>query len=341
MATIKEVAAVSGVSTATVSHVLNGTRFVSEDVTQRVRKAMEELQYVPNLSAFSLRTQKTKTVSLLIPILVNETDCIYFSQIARGVEKVLRAKGYSTILGNTNDDTAREVEEIRNGKNRMVDGMIIAPTSEDQGVITKQDLKCPVVFIDRPPPGLKGQATVISDTFGGCKSAINGLIALGHREIGLVLNPMFNPDERHDAYRAALNEHDIAYDAALVRLGETSFEAGYKLTKDLLTKQPRITALFLATNLMAMGALQYLREKQIAIPKHLSVLVFDDYDWSLLHEPPITVIRQDAYGLGKKAAEIMLGLIAKPENEDLKSLQRLPMSLVERKSWATPRTNTP
>lgn len=336
MATIKDVAAVAGVSTATVSHVINGTRYVSSDVTQRVRDAKTQLQYVPNLSAFSLRTQKTKSISLLIPLLVNETDCIYFSQIARGVEKVLRAEGYSTILGNTNDDVEREIEEIKNGKNRMVDGMIIVPTAQDQNFIRELDLKRPVVFVDRPPPGMHDYPYVISDTLGGCYETMSRLIGLGHRKIGLLLSPMFSPDERLGGYEKALRENGIDYDARLIRTGDNDYNEGYRLGRELLEQNSDMTALFLATNLMAQGAMEYIREQNIGIPENLSVLIFDDYEWTRLHNPPLTTIRQDAYGLGKKAADFILKAIegsSEPENIET----RLPMSFIQRDSWAPPK----
>ena len=335
MATIKEVATAAGVSTATVSNVINGTRYVSPELAKRVQDTMDMLEYVPNLSAFTLRTQKTKTISLLIPLLVNETDCIFFSQVARGVEKVLRAKGYSTILGNTNDDTEREIEEIKNGKNRMVDGMIITPTAQDQGFIRELDLKGPVVFIDRPPPGLSDYQTVISDTLGGCRNAMNQLIALGHKNIGILLDPMFSPDERLGGYEQSLQENGLDYNPALVRTGKNNYEEGYRLGRELIEQNPDMTALFLATNLMAQGTMQYIREKGIQVPGQLSILVFDDYEWSRLHNPPLTTIRQDAYGLGKKAAETLLEIIEGQKDGEAGET-RLPMSLMERSSWSPP-----
>lgn len=336
MATMKDVAAVAGVSTATVSHVINGTRYVSPEAIQRVQDAMKQLQYVPNLPAFSLRTRKTKSISLLIPLLVNETDCIYFSQIARGVEKVLRAEGYSTILGNTNDDLEREIEEIKNGKNRMVDGMIIVPTAQDHNFIRELDLKCPVVFIDRPPPGVDDYPYIISDTLGGCYEAMNLLIGLGHRNIGLLLSPMFSPDERLGGYEKALRENGIEYDSRLVRTGDNSFEEGYRLGQELSEQNPDMTALFLATNLMAQGTMEYICKQDIDIPENLSVLVFDDHEWTRMHSPRLTTIRQDAYGLGKKAADTILKAIDgsfEPENIET----RLPMSVIQRESWAPPK----
>ncbi len=335
MATIKEVATTAGVSTATVSNVINGTRYVSPELAKKVQETMDMLEYVPNLSAFTLRTQKTKTISLLIPLLVNETDCVYFSQVARGVEKVLRAKGYSTILGNTNDNTERELEEIKNGKNRMVDGMIITPTADDQSFLRELDLKGPIVFIDRPPPGLGDTPYIISDTLGGCCDAIHQLIALGHKKIGFLLDPMFSPDERLGGYKRALLENGLPYHSSLVRTGKNHFEEGYRLGKELLIQNPDMTALFLATNLMAQGTMQYIREQNIEVPEKLSVLVFDDYEWSRLHNPPLTTIRQDAYGLGKKAAEILLEMVE--GKKDIEALEtRLPMTLMERSSWAPP-----
>jgi LacI family transcriptional regulator len=334
MVTIKEVAHVAGVSTATVSHVLNKTRYVSEEISKRVQDAIDTLQYVPNISAFSLRTRKTKTVSLLIPILINEIDCIFFSRIARGLESILSTKGYFTILCNTNDDLDGEMEAIRNCKNRMVDGMIITPVAREQSFIKEMNLQCPILFIDRPPPGLENQNCVLSDTLGGCKKAIGELIELGHTRIGFIGDPMFTPDERYDGYVQALLEHDIPLNKDFVRLGKTDFVNGYTMARDIFEKKTPVTALFLPTNLMAMGAMQYIREQHIGIPEELSILVFDDYNWAKIYNPPLTVIRQDAYGIGKKVGEVLLDVIDK--GEDRIGEYRLPLTLVRRESWAPP-----
>lgn len=333
MTTIKEVAIAAGVSTATVSHVINKTRYVSDDVTKRVNDAMADLKYEPNLSAFALRTQKTKTIGLLIPLLVNETDCVYFSQVARGVEKVLRNKGYSTILGNTNDDLDREIEEIKFGKKRMVDGMIVTPTAHDQSFIYDLHLKNPVVFIDRPPQGLKDYSYVISDTFGGSCNAISELIKIGHERIGIIINTMFSPDERLGGYKMALMENGIPFDPKLLRIGKNEYNEGYQLAGEIIKNNPDMTALFLATNHMAQGVMQYIRDKNIRVPDQLSVLVFDDYEWSRLHNPSLTTIRQDAYGLGVRAAEIILEKIEGSFDKSSEEI-RLPMELIQRNSWS-------
>lgn len=337
MSTIKEVAKEAGVSTATVSHVINGTRYVSPKITEHVKSAMDKLDYVPNISAYTLRTKRTMSIGLLIPLLVNETDCIYFSQIARGVESVLKKNGYNTILSNTNDNTTREIEEIKNAKNRMVDGMIITPTEENHEFIKTMNIKSPIVFIDRSAPNLSQYNSVISDTLGGCKDAIGKLIDLGHKNIGLVLSPKFTPDERISGYMQALSEYGITYDERLVRKGRNTFEEGYRLGKSLIEGNKDITAIFLATNLMAQGVMRYIQDNHINIPKDLSILVFDDYEWSQLHYPPLTTIRQDAYGLGERAAEIILeeieGSADKKKDAQAKEV-RLPLSLMIRDSWA-------
>lgn len=339
MATIKEVARVAGVSTATVSHVINKTRYVSPEITERVKNAMDELNYVPNLSAFTLRTKRTMSISLLIPLLVNETDCVYFSQIARGVETVLKANGYNTILSNTNDNMKREIEEIENAKNRMVDGMIITPTEQNQRFIEEMNIKCPIVFIDRPAPGLTEYDSIISDTFGGCKDAVGKLIGLGHRNIGIVINTQFSTDERIGGYKQALMEHGIPYDERLVKVGNNTFEEGYRLGESLIKENQDMTAIFLATNHMAQGVMRYMQEKHIQIPSDISVLVFDDYEWSQLYYPPLTSLKQDAYGLGKKAAETILERIETPGKKKEISIQeiRLPLSLMVRNSLTIPR----
>jgi LacI family transcriptional regulator len=148
---------------------------------------------------------------------------------------------------------------------------------------------------------------------------------------------MFNPDERYNAYIKALEKNCIPLKRELICTGETSFESGYKLAGQMLEQNPGITALFLATNLMAVGAVQYIKERNIKIPDDLSVVVFDDYDWAKVHNPALTTIRQDAYGIGRKAAEILLGLLEKGPTIAAKKIYRFPMTLIERDSWGKPR----
>jgi Transcriptional regulators len=339
MANIFDVAKRAGVSIATVSHVINQTRFVTEETKAKVRSAMEELEYIPNISALSLRTQKTKTVGLLIPILKDEANCIFFMQVALGVESVLKAKGYFTFLSNTNDTLEREIEEIKNFNTRQIDGLIVAPAIGNHQFIDDLIKNYNVVFVDRKPIGLKNRDCVISDTMTGSYDAIKKTIELGHRKIGIMcgeLGKMSNADERYEGYKKALLEYGIPIEPDLIIEGESSLEAGYEMSKRLLSKKS-ITSLFITSNIMAMGAMKYIQKQKIRVPEDLSITVFDDYNWTQTYNPALTVIRQHAHELGKKSAEIMLKRMDDQTKPQKCKEYRLPVDVVVRESWAPAR----
>lgn len=335
MATIKDVAKKAGVSIATVSHVINETRYVSAETAGKVKQAMEELEYVQNAAAFSLRTQKTKTVGLLIPILKDEGDCIFFMQVALGVESVLKEKGYFTFLSNTNDDIEREMEEIKNFNHRQIDGLIMAPTIGDHAWMEPLVTNYPVVFVDRTPDGIEERDCIISDSETGCYEAISRLIQLGHRRIGIIggeIGIFPNAAERFEGYKKALFENDLPIDPELVCEGEQSIETGYVQCLRLLEGKG-VTSILVTSNLMAMGTMRALGERGIRVPDDISITVFDDYNWAKVSNPPLTVIRQQAYELGKKSAEILLKRIAQKSKMKRGRTYRLPTELVERDSW--------
>jgi LacI family transcriptional regulator len=339
MVNIKDVAKRAGVSIATVSHVINETRFVTEETKAKVRSAMAELEYIPNISALSLRTQKTRTVGLLIPILKDEANCIFFMQVALGAESVLKAKGYFMFLSNTNDTLEQEIEEIKNFNTRQIDGLIVAPAIGDHRFIDELVKHYQVVFVDRKPNGLKNRDCVISDTMNGCYNAIKQLIELGHRKIAIMcgeLGKMSNADERYEGYIKALSEYEIPIDPHLIIEGESSLEAGYEMSKKLLSNKG-VTSLFITSNIMAMGAMKYIQEQKIKVPEDLSITVFDDYNWTQTYNPALTVIRQHAYELGKKSAEIMLTRMDNQVKPKKCRDYRLSTEVIVRQSWAPAR----
>lgn len=332
MTTIKKVAQHAQVSTATVSHVINETRFVSEETKSRVLKAMEELNYTPNPAAQSLRSQKTKTVGLLIPILEDETNNIFFMRVARGVEHILKQSGYHIMLGNTNESLEYEMEQIKYFTSRQVDGLIIAPSAGNHEHIAEViDDNCPVVFVDRKPDGVKGDF-VLNNGFQGSYDAVKMLIDKGHRKIGM-LSGLLNlspAQERLAGYRKALDDHDIPQDENLILIGESSFDSGYEMTRKLIEGSD-ITALFIASNAISMGSIGYIQDKGIKVPEELAMIGFDNYNWAGVSNPPLSVINQSDYELGVKAAEVLLKKLQKPSNRFKE--YRLPTQAVIRKSF--------
>lgn len=315
-ATMKDVAKQACVSVATVSHVINGTRYVSDEVRSKVLKTMRELGYTVNTIARSLRNQKTNTVGLIVPDISN----FFFSEIVQSVESVLRENNYKLVLVNTNENIDYEKEHIRVLKNQLIDGLIVAPATsatDGQSYLSEMiDENCPIVFIDRKPKGYVGDC-ILANNSEATYNSIDFLIKKGHEKIGIItgIPGLTTTDERLEGYRKALKDNGLGIDEALIKIGDSKVGSGYKLTKELLSVQG-ITAIFVANNLMTIGSIKYLIEKQINIPKDIAIIGFDDYEWASISNPPLTVVKQPAYEIGEKAAQVLLERIKNPGMEN-------------------------
>ncbi|MDQ0195080.1 LacI family DNA-binding transcriptional regulator [Paenibacillus wynnii] len=303
---IKDVAKEAGVSTATVSHVINDTKFVSDEVKLKVEEAMKRLQYIPNMVARSLRSRKSNTIGLIVPIKANDNSNNFFISVANGIEDVLRKNGYHLLLSNSHEDPIEEIERIKMFNTQRIDGLIIAPTSG----ITRDNCSLfgnyPIVFFDRRPEGVTGDWILVD----GMKSAYNGVSALikkGHRKIGFIAGRMDIPTskDRFNGYRKALEDYGIGFNEEYIRIGDLNRASGYEMTKELIG-QEAITAVFVANNAMSLGAVKYLKENHYDIPGDIALIGFDDYEWTGIVHPPLSVIRQPSSEVGRKAAEIML-----------------------------------
>jgi LacI family transcriptional regulator len=334
MTSIKDVAKLANVSTATVSHVINGTRFVSEETKRRVYAAMDELSYRPNSIARSLRSKKTNIVGLLVPILPEDTSNFFFMSVAQGIQSVLMENGYHLILGNSKEDLQTEIEQIKVFDSEQIDGLIMAPTFEDHSYLHEcLTGNYPVVFIDRKPKDYVGDC-ILADGAKGTDEAVSLLIEKGHRQIGFITGSLgiTSTDSRLEGYRNALTRHGLEIDESLIKIAESSyssFDTGYHLARELI-EQGRITAMFVANNVMTMGALHYLQEHQIRIPEDIALIGFDDYEWARITRPALTMVKQPSYELGEEAAKQLLKRIREPEGEPVEIY--LPTSLTIRAS---------
>lgn len=314
MANIKDVAEKAGVSISTVSHVINCTRFVAEETKDRVQQAIRELSYSPNAVANSLRTKKSKTIGLVIPIGQDENSNIFIMQVVLGIDSVFRKKGYSTILVNSKDNIRYEKDAVRDLLSRQIDGMIIAPAFGDHTEIKKLLTGREYVFVDRTPEGIAGEDIILSDAFTGSRDAVRDMVAAGHRKIGILCAPVgkyANSDVRLNGYHKVLEEAGITSNPEYIRECTADVEDGFRQTKWLM-EHTDITALFAVSNIMGMGAVKYMQKSKQLIPDDLSITVFDDYDWSMIYNPPLTTVRQDAYGMGKKSAQVLLQRLENP-----------------------------
>lgn len=334
MSNIKDVARMANVSISTVSHVINGTRFVSEKTTQKVRDAMESLNYVPNVAAFSLRTKKSKNIGVVIPITTDETSNVFFMQVMQGIETVLKKNGYFLVLSNSQEDIACEEEEIKNLLKRQVDGLIIASARGDHGFVRELLEDKEYVFIDRIPDGISEVDCVTSDAAGGSYDAVSYLIGLGHRKIGIlcdIIGEYPNSDLRYQGYRRALEENGLPFREDYVQQCRSSIESGYEGARKIM-ESTDITALYVVSNVNAMGTLEYFRDAGIRVPDDISLVIYDDHTWAKIFQPPLTVIRQEAFEMGRKSAELLLKRLNGQETEDKPEFIRMKTTLIERRS---------
>lgn len=325
---IKDVALRANVSTATVSHVINGTRFVSNETKQKVDLAMNELNFRINSVARSLRSRKSYIIAFLAPILASETSNFYFMSVAAGVQSVLKQRGYHLILSDSSDNFEIESKEIGMFDSQMIDGLIVAPASMDCDY-ERLFGDYPVVYIDRVPKHCERDSVLI-DNKTATKEAIQKILDKGHRRIAFLSGPLSvtTTIERYEGFTETLMSAGLEMDDSLIRFEDVSFENGYKGIEDLLELNP--TAIFVTDNVMAMGAMTYLQEHSIRIPDQLAVVGFDDFQWTLVTHPPLTVIQQPSFQLGVKTAEVILQRI---EDGTLgKAEYRLDANLIVRQS---------
>jgi len=329
MVTIRDVAERAGVSVATVSHVLNGTRRVAPATAARVRRAMEELGYQPNGVAQSLRKRTTYAIGVLVSDITNP----FFATLVRGVEDAAIEAGYSVIVCNSDEDPKKEDMYIRALWRRRIDGMIIAPTRDGTSPAIQElaKKKIPFVFVDRKAKGVEVPA-VLSDNVGGAYQATKYLIEHGHRRIGIILGipGSTTTEERLAGYRRALEEAGIPFSEKLVVWGGYRVNNGRVATEQLLSLPNPPTAIFSTNNLMTVGVLQELVCRRKQIPKEIAVIGFDDLEWFNLICPPLTVIAQRPYEIGRQSFRLLLEQFAKPE-EAFQEL-RIPVKLIQRQS---------
>ncbi|WP_410511328.1 LacI family DNA-binding transcriptional regulator [Paenibacillus sp. BR2-3] len=308
---IKDVAIEAGVSTATVSHVINSTKNVSAEVRQKVTKAMKQLDYIPNSVARSLRSRKSNTIGLIVPIKANDNANNFFLSVANGIECILKKYGYHLLLSNSQENHLEEIERIKMFNTQNIDGLIIAPTSKLCSETDKLFGDYPVVFIDRKPAEPPGDWVLVDGTK-GAYCGVTALLDKGHRKIGCIagLPDISTSKERMDGYRQALSDYKVDFNESLLKIGDMSWETGYELAGQLLQEEGA-TALFVANNAMSLGAVKYLKENNIRIPEDIALIGFDDYEWTEIVHPALSVIRQPSNELGKKAAEMLIHRIQK------------------------------
>ena len=306
MATIKDVAREASVSIATVSHVVNQTRRVSDELTARVLAAMQKLHYRPNGLARSLRLGQTRTLGMLIPDNSNQ----FFAEMARSIEDTGYRHGYSVILCNSDRNVEKQRTYVRVLVDKQVDGIAFissGESAEDIQYLTREGVA--VVIVDREQPGTSVDVIVIDNERAGYE-ATRHLLGFGHRRIACITGPagVAPAEGRVVGYRLALRDAGIEYDPALVIPGDFGMETGER-AGDALWKLPpelRPTAIFSCNDLMAIGAMVSLRRYGVEIPSDVSIVGIDDIALSRAVSPALTTMSHPKVEMGRLAAELLI-----------------------------------
>ncbi|MEN3281553.1 MAG: LacI family transcriptional regulator [Solirubrobacteraceae bacterium] len=334
MATMNDVARVAEVSIATVSHVINGTRFVSPERVERVHAAMRELAYTPDATARSLRVGRTDTIGLVIP----DNSNPFFAELARWIEDAGFEAGYTTILANSNERPYRERRYINTLLSKRVDGLIITPTadSDNQALVASlRKAQIPIVVMDRDVT-LPMADVVLYDDAAGSGDAARHLLELGHTKFACIAGPPGVPAERLEGFLTALRDAGTTIHVNNVVAGDFHFASGREATATLLATGKPFTALFAANDLMAAGAIRTLAEHGLAVPEDVSVVGFDDAPIAEMISPPLTTVRQPLQDMADVAVSLLLARVS--NNAGKRRTRRvLPTSLVVRDSTAPPR----
>ncbi|MBL8131848.1 MAG: LacI family DNA-binding transcriptional regulator [Anaerolineae bacterium] len=331
--TILDVARESGVSYSTVSRALNGFDFVKGATRDKVLAAAEKLGYVANVQARSLAGGKTRIIGLLVPGLDNG----YIGEIVRGVDEEIAKANYDLMLYTTRRRVGREAMYIDAISNGPSDGIIlIVPLLEREYLTALREHHFPYVLVDQIDPQMHSPM-VDATNWQGAYDATKYLIDLGHRRIGFItgLRAIQSALDRLDGYKAALADHGVRFDETLIAEGDFFTPGGYAAAQKLLKHKPRPTAVFASNDLMALGAMQAIRDQGLEIPEDISVLGFDDIPQASMVHPQLTTVRQPLEQMGRVAVSLLIEQIERPDNLE-RAARRVTLAtrLIERESCA-------
>ncbi|WFA10406.1 LacI family DNA-binding transcriptional regulator [Tissierella sp. Yu-01] len=324
--TIKEIAEMANVSSATVSKILNGKdQYISEGTRKKVLEIVEKEGYIPNAIAKSLKIKSTKTLGIIIPDVMN----LFFSELARGIEDAAERMGYSVILCNSDNKVSKEERYIQVLQEKMVDGIIL--TASEQSV--SRSLKrrnTPMVLLDRDILIDSDVGRIIVDNEEGAYNATKYLINKGCKNVGFISSEQINKSsgQRLKGYENALLDNNFDVDEEKIYLQNYTIETGYKGTMNLLEKN-KLDGICCGNDLIAIGAIQALKEKNIKVPEEVRIIGFDDIQISQFVDPPLTTIKQPIYEMGEEAVKMLIFII---EGEGVGRTKVLKTTLVERMS---------
>ncbi|WP_040214114.1 LacI family DNA-binding transcriptional regulator [Clostridium polynesiense] len=307
-ASIKDVAKEAGVSIATVSRVLNDIDVVNEETKKKVQDAIQKLGYRPNIVARSLKTQRTKTIGILIPDISSQ----FYPEIVRGAEDVSNIYDYNVILCNSDLDEEKEKEYLRVLKEKMVDGVLYMSSSlkpEITDLIRELDLKT-VLIESSDEEGIFPSVTI--DNVKAGYDAANYIIKKGNKDIAYIGASKDSSNawaQRYKGFEKAMKENNLEINEDMVYFGDLRTETGYKGIRKILKKASSIDAVICASDEVAMGAINTLREHQLSVPQDVDVIGFNNIYSAQVYYPNLTTVAQPMYDMGSIAMRMLIKLI--------------------------------
>lgn len=331
MATIKDVATLAGVSTTTVSHVINKTRFVAEETKKTVWAAIDELHYSPSAVARSLKVNSTKTIGLLAA----SSDSPYFAEVIQSVENSCYKHGYMLILCNTKNDLAKQSSYLAILAQKRVDGLLIMCSEYPAELLErlKNYRHIPMMVMDWGQPS-NFTDNIQDNAFKGGYLAARYLIDRGHRDLGTITGQLneHTGRERNKGFLHALQEAKLTINPAWMIDSDFQAESGYRAMQQLLATPNRPTAIFCGGDVIAMGAICAAEESGLRIPRDISVIGYDNIHNSRFFNPALTTIHQPKERLGAMAFAMLLDRIIN-KREEFHTIELKP-ELIERRSVA-------
>jgi LacI family transcriptional regulator len=304
-ASIKDVAREAGVSIATVSRVLNDIDVVNEDTKKKVKDAIKKLSYRPNIVARSLKTQKSSTIGIIIPDISNQ----FYPEIVRGCEDVANIYNYNIMLCNADLDADKEMEALRILKEKMIDGVIYMSNSIEQNIIDLiNELEMPTVLVETTDTdGIFPSVSI--DNVMAASDAVKYLINKGNKKIayvGTTTEKINALSKRYAGYKKGLSEMEINLDKEMVYFGGVKARDGYAGINTILDKGIAIDAVFCASDEIAMGVINALRDRSINVPEDVDVMGFDDIYSASIFYPKLTTVSQPMYDMGSVSMRMLI-----------------------------------
>ena len=328
-ASIKDVAREAGVSIATVSRVLNDIDVVNEDTKKKVKDAIKKLSYRPNIVARSLKTQKSSTIGIIIPDISNQ----FYPEIVRGCEDVANIYNYNIMLCNADLDVDKEMEAFRILKEKMIDGVIYMSNSIENNIIELiKELEMPTVLVETTDiEGIFPSVTI--DNIMASSDATKYLVNKGNKKIayvGTATDKINALSKRYTGYKKGLEEMGIVHDKDLVYFGGVKARDGYAGINTILDNGVEVDAVFCASDEIAMGVINALRDKSIRVPEDVDVMGFDDIYSASIFYPKLTTVSQPMYDMGSVGMRMLIKAINNLVVEEKHFV--LPYRIVERDS---------